>query len=139
MESKLSIYSDGGARGNPGPAACGVVFSKDGKVVFKGSKFLGETTNNVAEYRGVIFALETLSKNREWSADAPVDLFLDSELIAHQLNGKYKIKNQLLATLSFEVKKLEKHLSTKIIYQHIPRSKNSIADFLVNEELDKHQ
>jgi len=139
VESKLSIYSDGGARGNPGHAACGVVFSKDGKVVFKGSKFLGEATNNVAEYRGVIFALETLSKNREWSADAPVDFFLDSELIVNQLNGKYKIKNQLLATLSFKVKKLEKNLSTKIIYQHIPRPKNSTADFLVNEELDRHQ
>ncbi len=139
MENTLFVYSDGGARGNPGPAACGIVFVKDGKKIYKDSKFLGETTNNVAEYKGVIFALETLLKNSLLLKANKINFFLDSELIVNQLVGKYKIKNPTLATLSFLVKELERKIGTTILYQHVLRSKNSAADLLVNEELDRHQ
>lgn len=139
MENSLSIYSDGGARGNPGPAACGIVFVKDDKEIFKASRYLGEATNNVAEYKGVIFALETLLKNPQWIGGNRINFFLDSELIVNQLNGKYKIKNTALAALSFSVKGLERKIPATIFYKHVLRSKNLIADFLVNEELDKHQ
>jgi len=90
MPKKLKIYTDGGARGNPGPAAFGVVIEdKDGKIVGKFSKYLGETTNNQAEYQAIHFALE---KAKEMGA-SEVELFSDSELIVNQLNQDYKIKN----------------------------------------------
>lgn len=139
MSDSLSIFSDGGARGNPGPAACAVVFIKNGKEIFNGSKFLGETTNNVAEYKGVIFALKTLLKNSEWQKVAAVNFFLDSELIVNQLNGHYKIKNSNLAKLSFAIKKLESEIPLIFFYKHISRSDNYRADSLLNRELDRHQ
>lgn len=138
MQNGLKIFSDGGARGNPGPAACAVVFVKDGTEIFKGSKFLGEATNNVAEYHGVVFALEKLVENPGWVGGGLVIFFLDSELIVNQLLGKYKIKNQTLATLSLRAKELERKINGEIFYKHISRTANKVADWLVNEELDRH-
>lgn len=135
----LSIFSDGGARGNPGPAACAVVFVKSGRELFKDSKFLGMTTNNVAEYEGVLFALKTLLNNPTWHDGRPVNFFLDSELIVNQLKGSYKIKNSKLAALSLEAKKIEREIPAKIFYEHIARSRNYKADKLLNEELDRRQ
>lgn len=131
----LKIYCDGGSRGNPGPAASAFVV-KDGHVMLhKGSSYLGKTTNNVAEYKSVIMALTWLYKN--FKKRASTTLILDSQLVTKQLNGNYKIKNKTLRELAFFIKRLERKIETPITYQWFPRSKNRVADRLVNKELDK--
>lgn len=133
----LKIYSDGGARGNPGPAAAAFVVIKDGKVIHESSFYLGETTNNVAEYQGLLKVLEWLNKKFSVKKNADVDIFLDSLLVVNQLNGKYKIKSTKLIPLAKESKKLERNFSGKIIYNFIPREKNKLADRLLNNVLDE--
>lgn len=131
MTDKATIYSDGGARGNPGPAGIGVVLKYDGKQeTFK--KYIGETTNNQAEYQAVILGLE---KAREIKAQE-VDVFLDSELVQQQLNRKYKVKNKDLAPLFVKAWNLAIGFK-KIKYVHIRRSDNKLADKLVNEAIDE--
>lgn len=137
----LSIYSDGGARGNPGPAACAfVVKDPRGKIIHQQGKYLSHATNNVAEYNGVIEALNWLINNArssQISQYTDIHFFLDSLLITNQLNGLFRIKNNKLRELILEVKGLENQLPHKIYYQHIPREKNFEADRVVNEALDK--
>ena len=129
------IHTDGGARGNPGPAAVGVVIQKNGKLLHRFGRTIGETTNNVAEYRGVIEALvymrSILKKN-----DFELIFILDSMLIVNQLNGIFKIKEPRLRELSFEVKLLEQEVGGVIRYTTVPREQNRDADFLVNQALD---
>lgn len=132
----VKIYCDGGARGNPGPAASAFAVVRNGKAVHKQAKYLGESTNNVAEYQAVIMALEWLSKNRLKGVD-PVPFVLDSELVTKQLNGLYKIKNKRLRKLITRARKLERELKVRTTYTWSPRSKNKIADSLVNEKLDE--
>lgn len=134
----LKIYCDGGARGNPGPAAAAFVVEKDGKVIFKNSKYLGQTTNNIAEYNAVILALTWLRQNPELFPDQVASFFLDSELVAKQLSGLYKIKNENLRNLFFTVRSLEKKIDKKISYTSVSRAKNKLADFLVNKTLDEN-
>lgn len=136
--NQLKIYCDGGARGNPGPAAAAFVAIKGGKVLHEESKFLGETTNNQAEYKAVILALLWLAKEKGL-AEKEVVFILDSELVAKQVTGKYKIKNENLRNLFFAAKRLEKKIARKISYLYVPRVKNKLADFLVNRELDNHR
>lgn len=128
---KLKIFTDGGARGNPGPAAVAfVVYDGDGeKIIKKFFRKIGETTNNVAEYSAVIDALRWLEKN--FSQEINVDFFLDSSLAVNQLNGLYKIKNSNLRFLVLNVKKLEGKINGKIFYHYVPREKNQLADSLV--------
>ncbi len=131
MSKKATIYTDGGARGNPGPAGIGVVLNYNGKQkLFK--KYIGETTNNKAEYQAVIFGLE---KAKETSAEE-VDVFLDSELVQQQLAQKYKVKNPELAPLFVRVWNLAIGFK-KIKYVYIRRSDNKQADKLVNEAIDE--
>lgn len=133
----MKIFTDGGARGNPGPAAAGfVVKDETGKILVQKGDYLGETTNNVAEYQAVIKALEWLKTNRRVIAERKrIDLFLDSQLIVNQLNGLFKIKNAGLRNLIVEARQLEREINLPIYYQHIPRGKNREADFLVNQVL----
>lgn len=129
---KLSVYTDGGARGNPGPAAIGIVVKDDkGKVVKEIGKYIGKTTNNEAEYRALINGLDSIL---EKDVDT-VSCFLDSQLVVKQLNGEFKVKNANIKRFWNEVKRLERNFK-KISYNHIERSKNSEADALVNEVLD---
>ncbi|NQU78048.1 ribonuclease HI family protein [Candidatus Falkowbacteria bacterium] len=119
MPKKLKIYTDGGARGNPGPAAFGVVVEDlDGKMVGKFSKYLGETTNNQAEYQAVHFALE---KAKEMRA-SEVEIFSDSELIVKQLNQDYKIKNEDLGKWFLKIWNLRQEIG-KVSFTHIRREK----------------
>ena len=134
MENKrVIIYTDGGARGNPGPAAYGVVvYSQDGKIIKRIGKFLGERTNNEAEYEGVIAALEEAAE-----LGAPyVDFHLDSELVVRQLNNIYRAKNQRMQGLLLRVRNLEPKFK-KVTYTHIPREKNQLAGKTVNEAIDR--
>ena len=131
MVNKITIYTDGGARGNPGPAGIGVVLESDGqKHLFK--KYIGETTNNQAEYQAVILGLE---KAKEIGAEE-IDVFLDSELVQQQLTGQYKVKNKELAPLFVKVWNLSQSFK-KVKYIHIYRNDNKLADKLVNEAIDE--
>jgi ribonuclease HI len=132
MEESLVIHSDGGARGNPGPGACAFVIEENGEIVVKGSKYLGNVTNNFAEYSGVLFALQSIKKK------SPVIFYLDSELVAKQLSGLYKVKNNKLLKIATEIRALIAKESLEIVFKNIPREKNKLADQLVNEELDRN-
>lgn len=133
----IKIYCDGGARGNPGPgAAAFVATNQDGKVIDKSGVFLGVTTNNQAEYNGVLLAFSFLKNLKE--EPKKVNFFLDSELITNQLAGRYKIKDKKLQMLAVRIKNIEKELGAKINYTHIPRSQNKLADLMVNKTLDEN-
>lgn len=141
MDSEgISIFSDGGARGNPGPAAAAfVVVDRSGRVLHKESKFLGDTTNNVAEYRGVVLAITWLLQEFPIpNFQFPIIFNLDSELVVRQLTGVYKVKDVDLKKSFQVVRNLQGKIKSKIIFKHIPRFKNKLADFLVNQELDRN-
>ena len=138
MEEALVIHTDGGARGNPGPAAAAFVIEHRGRVLHSDSKFLGNATNNFSEYQGVLLALGWILANRSKIPSAPLIFYLDSELIVRQLMGVYKVKDENLRKLFLEVNSLIKQLKTKAVFNSVPRSKNKVADFLVNQELDKN-
>lgn len=136
-KNRLQLYCDGGARGNPGPAASAFVVLSNGRVLHKESKYLGETTNNVAEYEAMILGLSWLVKENPSCESVVVNL--DSQLVAEQMSGSYKVKNKRLKELFMRAKKLESQLSSKIFYKWSPRDKNRLADFLVNKELAKNE
>ena len=132
---KLKLYTDGGARGNPGPAAIGVLIcDEEGEILLEHAEVIGEATNNVAEYRALLGGLR---KAKDLGA---VDLkcFLDSELVVKQLMGEYKLKNYNLQKLFDEVKQLE-HNFQRISYTHLRREEDKMrrADQLVNFALDE--
>lgn len=129
-----TIFCDGGSRGNPGKAASAFVVTKNEKVIFKDSKFLGIETNNVAEYNAVLMAVTWLT--HQAGHQLPVIINLDSQLVERQLNGKYKIKNPKLKKLSDEIKSLILSSKLSIKFQWNFREKNVLADNLVNRELD---
>ncbi len=138
MHKHLRIYTDGGARGNPGPAASGAVLKelkdgKEGKVIAEVSRYLGKTTNNQAEYTAIIIGLE---RARELGAEE-VEVVMDSELAVKQLNGEYKVKNAELAKRYLEIWNLKNHFK-KISFRHVRREKNKEADALVNKTIDAH-
>ncbi len=131
--NKLIIYTDGGARGNPGPAGIGVlILDEKANVVAEISKYIGEATNNQAEYKAL---LAGLTKAKELGA-LEVEVFLDSELVVKQLNREYRVKDKDLAPLFVSVYNLILGFK-KIIFKHIFREKNELADKLVNLALDK--
>lgn len=132
---KLIINTDGGARGNPGPAAIGVVIAdENGKILKKYSKFLGEKTNNEAEYEAIIAALELAQR---MGAEAVI-VNLDSELAARQLNNIYRTRDKRMQEFLLRVRNLETNFK-KVNYRHVPRQKNKLADQLVNECLDAQE
>ncbi len=131
----LTIYTDGGARGNPGPAAVGVVIYRGSEKIAEAGQYLGPQTNNWAEYEGVIFALGKLFEIVERGAD--VDFKLDSLLVVEQLRGNWKIKEPALKQQVLKVQSLLKEFGT-VTFSHIPREENKEADKLVNETLDAH-
>ncbi|KKP46522.1 MAG: Ribonuclease HI [Candidatus Woesebacteria bacterium GW2011_GWA1_33_30] len=135
QKNKLVIYCDGGSRGNPGPAASAFVVTNSNTVLHKESKFLGNETNNVAEYSAVLLAVIWLSRNLILNSQSLI-INLDSQLVERQLNGFYKIKNLKLKLFYNEIKKLilKKKLSIKFVWNF--RDYNKLADLLVNEELD---
>ena len=131
--NKLTILTDGGARGNPGPAGIGaVILDGQGKVIEKISKYIGEATNNQAEYKALIAGL---TKARELGA-RELEVFLDSELVVKQLNREYRVKDKDLAPLFVQVYNISLGFK-KIVFKHIRREKNELADKLVNLALDK--
>ncbi|MFH0750192.1 MAG: ribonuclease HI family protein [Candidatus Gottesmanbacteria bacterium] len=138
MNISYIIRTDGGARGNPGPAGIGVVIEKNGVVVTEFGKTIGETTNNVAEYTAVIEALQYMKKqgNKEIRT---VQFYLDSQLVVNQLNGLFKIKDSRLRELAFTIRHLEQEVGGTITYTSVPREQNKRADYFVNQALDESQ
>ncbi|MCD6471256.1 ribonuclease HI family protein [bacterium] len=131
---KLILYTDGGARGNPGPAAIGViVYDSKKNVIKKISKYIGRATNNQAEYQALITGLIEAKKIKA----EDVECFSDSKLVVQQVNRKYKIKNKKLAQLFIKIWNLSQSFK-KIKFSYIPREKNREADRLVNLALDKY-
>lgn len=136
-EVVFNIYTDGGARGNPGPAAIGVhIEDSDGNHIESLGKKIGEATNNVAEYTAVIEALDFILEMD--SKPSKINFFMDSNLVASQLSGVFKIKNPNLRNLLFEIRKKESALGIPLTYSFIPREKNKKADLLVNRALDNN-
>lgn len=133
----LKIYSDGGSRGNPGPAASAFVVFKNDKMLHKEAKPIGEKTNNYAEYFAVLMALRWLIKKLN-QKNVSVKYYLDSELVVNQLKGHYKVKSKNLAPLVLKVFKMMKSFSGSIEYKAVRRENNKISDKLVNESLDEN-
>ena len=154
---KFIIHTDGGARGNPGPAAIGIIIepikptdTNKLKIIEIGKR-IGETTNNVAEYTAVREALKEIKSLRQrrtslWQDKSKVkskekefleiNFHLDSNLVVNQLNGTFKVKDSNLRNLLMEIRMLEQEVGGLISYNHIPREQNRRADFLVNKALD---
>ncbi len=133
-QNKIVVYCDGGSRGNPGPSAIGVYISSLNKEY---SKFIGEATNNEVEYQAVIFALKKVKHliGGKKAEKSEIEIKIDSELIANQLNGKYKIKEKTLVPFFIEIWNLKQDFG-KVNFIHIPREENKKADWLVNRELN---
>ncbi len=148
---KIVVHTDGGARGNPGPAAVGIVIeirpirpihtnptNEKGQVI-EMSKRIGETTNNVAEYTAVREALAYLRNNPiiQLSNNPIIQFYLDSTLVANQLNGLFKVKEPHLRQLLIHIRQLEQEVGGVITYSYVPREQNRRADGLVNKALDE--
>jgi len=146
MKYHFLVHTDGGARGNPGPAAAGFVIEAlrqaQGKAITEwkkdGGEYLGEVTNNEAEYRAVILALKKLKHiiGGEKAKNSRVEIHIDSELLERQLNGEYKIKDENIRNLFIEIWNLKTDFG-EIIFKHIPREENVEADKIVNQILDR--
>ena len=135
---KFIVYTDGGARGNPGPAALGVVICNEkGEILEKYGEYLGEVTNNEAEYRAPIFALKKIKAlfGKEKAKESEVQILTDSELVAKQMNGEYKVEHPTTQKFFLELWNLKLDFK-KVSFQPIPREKNKEADKMVNETLD---
>lgn len=127
------LFTDGGSRNNPGPAAAGfVIRDRDGKLLKKYGKYLGRATNNEAEYQALILGLREVASR----GFKQVRCFLDSSLAVNQLNGVFKIKEARLRELVFKVKALERKFAA-VSYEHVPREQNREADELVNKALNE--
>lgn len=136
-KNKIIIYTDGGSRNNPGPAALGVYFPDFNKEY---SEFLGIATNNEAEYQGVVFALKKAKQlvGKENAKKTEIEIKADSELVVKQLNGEYKLKEEKLIAPFIEIWNLKQEYK-KVSFTHIPREQNKKADLMVNKELDNQQ
>lgn len=142
INDKIYINTDGGSRGNPGPAAIGIVFY-DGLLapIHTYKETIGEATNNEAEYSAIVKALEILTKSK-WYGENNIEgkeviCRLDSQLVVEQINGRFKIKEPRLLAFVSRIAELKKDFKLELSFVHIPREENKIADKLVNEALDE--
>jgi ribonuclease HI len=135
VEKKLSkLYSDGACRGNPGVGGAGAVITDvEGSVIWEGKEYLGHCTNNIAEYKALILGL----KGALAEGYKDLEVYLDSELLANQINGSYRVKNENLKVLMNEVRSLLTSFDS-IQVKHVLRSHNSHADRLANLAIDTH-
>jgi ribonuclease HI len=140
QNKKIIMYTDGGARGNPGPAGAGAYITDEkGKVLKEISQFLGHRTNNWAEYEAVILGLEALKKMFGAVAlkQIRVEVRMDSELVARQLNHKYQVKEPSLFPQFIKVNNLEVSVVPNVVFTHVPRELNKEADRLANVAMDR--
>lgn len=135
---KLIVNTDGGARGNPGPAGIGVVMRDDKNIIIgRYKEFIGNATNNIAEYKALILALKESIKISNFKFQIlNIQINMDSELVVRQMQGRYKIKEPSLKILATEVLALIKNFQN-VEFKHIPREQNKEADKLVNQAIDE--
>lgn len=133
---RLTVHIDGGARGNPGPAGAGVVIrsADDGKLLHRAGLFLGRTTNNVAEYSGMLAGLEAAAR----LGAAEVEVVSDSQLMIRQMTGEYRVRNERLKRLHRKACRLAGKFQA-CTFRHVPRKDNTQADRLVNRAIDLEQ
>jgi ribonuclease HI len=134
---KVDLYTDGGARGNPGPAAIGVVIKQEGQVVEKYGDTIGKATNNQAEYRALVSGLKKARSlfGKKKAKDLEINVFADSELLVKQLNHQYKIKDEAIQKLFIEIWNLVLDFR-EVKFNHVKREENKEADELLNQALD---
>ncbi|MFC1756327.1 ribonuclease HI family protein [Patescibacteria group bacterium] len=137
MSEKIVMYTDGGSRNNPGPAAVGVFVETLHKQY---GHYIGEKTNNEAEYEAVVYGLKKIKQviGKEKAKKVEIECFLDSEFVTKQLTHEYKVKEPNIQKYFLEVWNLMLDFE-KVTFKHIPREKNTIADKLVNQALDKEE
>jgi ribonuclease HI len=129
----VRVYSDGAAKGNPGPAGAGaVIVASDGQVIAELGRYLGEQTNNVAEYEGLLLGLRHALKH----GATEVEVLADSQLLIRQLSGVYRVRNAGLIPLFEEAKRLLRNFK-KVELRHIPREQNGAADEMSNRAIDE--
>lgn len=134
MSTAYTVYTDGGARGNPGPAAYGfVIYDPAGDVVAERGEYIGVATNNQAEYQGIAAALDAWHK---LGRDEPLACHLDSQLVVRQIKGIYRMKNADLKPWLEKIQLLKSKMSGPVTFHEIPREDNKYADKLVNQALD---
>lgn len=133
MNARYEVEADGGSRGNPGAAAYGAVVLRDGQVIRQLAGALGHATNNVAEYRSVVAALEWIANQPDGEA-AVVHVRMDSKLVVEQMSGRWKIKHPDMKELALRARAALK--PQQVTYEWVPRERNRRADALVNEVLD---
>jgi ribonuclease HI len=128
------IYTDGASRGNPGPSGIGaVIYDDQGKVVHEIAKYIGEVTNNVAEYEALLEVLDYCVKKHI----SPIEILADSQLLIKQMTGEYRVKHENIKPLYRRAQDYLVHLKV-IRYQHVPRELNKAADKLANKGIDDH-
>ncbi|MGV9199227.1 MAG: ribonuclease HI family protein [Promethearchaeia archaeon] len=134
MTNILKIYTDGAARGNPGPAAAAFVLVKNDKIIEKGSQYIGKTTNNAAEYKALILALKIVAERSE----KVIKAFSDSQLMVRQLTNIYKVRKKHLQEYHKKVRSLQQHFK-KVSFKYVSRDNQYIeeCDRLCNERLDQ--
>lgn len=139
-KDKIVIHTDGGSRGNPGPAAIGVIIEGSGIGKKEYGEYIGVTTNNEAEYQAVIFALKKLKQlvGNDKARTSQVVFYMDSELLVKQLTHQYKVKEENIQKLFLEVHNLQLDFG-KVEFKHVLRGKNTEADRLVNQVLDREE
>ncbi|WP_075859181.1 ribonuclease HI family protein [Carboxydothermus pertinax] len=137
---KYKVHIDGGSRGNPGPAASAmVIYDEKGEVLYEKSKYLGFTTNNVAEWEALKGALMALTFLAQRHGKVEAEIYADSELMVKQFNGLYKVRDEKLKEIYAEVRKLASNPALQVTLTHVYRKDNKAADRLVNLELDKQK
>lgn len=135
--SRIVIHTDGAARGNPGPAALGAVLYQDGVQIAEISEYIGERTNNWAEYEGLIRALQKAKEVIGSAlATSDVEIRMDSQLIVRQINGEYRVKEPALKEQYLKVKDFLALYAPRTRFVHVPREENKEADRLCNQALD---
>lgn len=134
-KKKIRLFSDGACRGNPGIGGAGAVIADDeDNILWEGKEYLGHCTNNIAEYKALILGLKGARSN----GFMHLDVYLDSELLANQINGSYKVKNENLKSLMREVRGLLSCFAT-VNVRHVLRCHNAQADKLANQAIDEHK
>ncbi len=133
---QITVHTDGGARGNPGPAGIGVaIYDADEKLMGELAEYLGEATNNVAEYAAIVRALQQVATMVNDTKAVQLTIKLDSQLVERQMNGVYKVKDATLKTYFDKAKALLPDFAS-VTFVHIPRSENKAADKLANQAMD---
>jgi ribonuclease HI len=133
MSQTLTVFTDGGSKGNPGPASIGGVFYLDKKKILDFHQKIGIATNNDAEYQAMIKALSLIKEKKDQFGEIEkINFYSDSQLMVSQINGLYKVKSGKIKEYIFKIRQLEMEIGIPIVYHPVPREKNKEADKMVN-------